>query len=62
MLDELAESWDVSLTSHAAPSGASAHEWELTLHGGRGKDWRTYRYRGALAVVIARAWAGEPGD
>lgn len=56
MLESLAESWDVKLTSHEV--GPCAHTWELRITGP--SSW--HLYRGALASVVARAWAGEPSD
>lgn len=63
MLDQLAEAWDVTLTSHAL--GPSSVEWQLVIRNDRAyKDERPFShlYRGTLASVVARAWAGERGD
>jgi hypothetical protein len=56
MLDELGQSWDVMLTSHEC--GPNATTWELRLTSAT--SW--HMYRGELATVVRRAWAGERGE
>lgn len=63
MLEELAEAWDVRLTSHEV--GPSAHSWTLVIMNDRayaGEPVFSHTYRGTLDSVVRRAYAGEPGD
>lgn len=63
MLESLAESWDVLLTSHEA--GPCVVSWTLVIRRDRAYSDEppfAHTYLGALESVVRRAWAGEPAD
>ena len=57
LLQLLGKSWEVTLTCMCND------QWQLRLQSG--SNWNesfAYTYRGSLASVVARAYAGEPDD
>ena len=60
MLDELAQGYDVTVTSHTLESGAK--EWSVTITGFNKHVGSTrHTYVGpSLKKLVAAAWAGEP--
>lgn len=59
LLQRLGVSWVVTLTAQA-----SDDQWQLRIasHPARWDECFTYTYRGSLASVVGRAYAGEPDD
>ncbi len=57
LLQLLGKAWKVTLTC------TCSDQWQLRIQSGpRWDESFSYTYRGSLASVVARAYAGEPDD
>lgn len=59
LLQLLGKAWVVSLTC------ATGEDWQLRIESHPAPRWDerfSYTYRGTLASVVSRAYAGEPDD
>ena len=60
LLQLLGEAWEVTLTCLTGEG-----QWQLRIASHPAPRWEesfSYTYRGPLASVVARAYAGEPDD